>query len=248
MPSGILVPNFQPTVWAIISVCANQFVRSSGPSTPSLKSFCALIWLSQLIGGVKSLAPSAAFLNRSLISGVACRPAPEENLPLRNANQRPISSSRARNCATKLRSLSRSRKAGCRHACHFRSSDKANRIIENFTVAIFMNPLPSRPATILFDCPPRRLHRSDTAVMQGEAIFPNGGDGDGTKESSKGLCCQQVRYVRRFSRWRIMPVSRTLVLDLDQGLVHTRQQDRNCSNSHSRKLWFDRNHKIEEEK
>ena len=32
-----------PRVWLIMMVCANQLVRSSGPSTVSLKSFCALI-------------------------------------------------------------------------------------------------------------------------------------------------------------------------------------------------------------
>jgi hypothetical protein len=42
-------------------VWANQLLRSSGPSTVSLKSFWALIWSSQLIGGVRRPAPSAAF-------------------------------------------------------------------------------------------------------------------------------------------------------------------------------------------
>jgi hypothetical protein len=36
-------------------------VRSSGPSIASMKSFCALIWSSQLIGGVSSEAPIVAF-------------------------------------------------------------------------------------------------------------------------------------------------------------------------------------------
>ena len=53
-PSGSLVPSFQPTVWLIMMVCAHQLARSSGPSTVSLKSFWALIWLSQSIGGVSS--------------------------------------------------------------------------------------------------------------------------------------------------------------------------------------------------
>ena len=51
-----------------MSVCANQLVRSSGPSTPRVKSFCALIWSSQLIGGVSSDAPVAAFLKESVRS------------------------------------------------------------------------------------------------------------------------------------------------------------------------------------
>ena len=51
-------------------VCATQLERSSGPSIVILKSFCALIWSSQLIGGVSSLAPIAAFLNASVTSGL----------------------------------------------------------------------------------------------------------------------------------------------------------------------------------
>ena len=61
-------------------VWAHQLVRSSGPSTVSLKSFWALIWSSQLIGGVSSAAPSAAFLNASVMSGEAWSPAPERDL------------------------------------------------------------------------------------------------------------------------------------------------------------------------
>src|SRR5436190_520526 len=55
-------------------VCANQLVRSSGPSTVSLKSFCALIWSSQLIGGINSSVPRAAFLNASVTSASAHHP------------------------------------------------------------------------------------------------------------------------------------------------------------------------------
>ena len=89
------VPNFQPAVWHIMMVWANQLVRSSGPSTVSLKSFCALIWSSQLIGGVSSEAPTAAFLKESVMSGFACRPLPDVTLPSRISYQRPISSSLA---------------------------------------------------------------------------------------------------------------------------------------------------------
>jgi hypothetical protein len=48
-------------VCIIIRVCASQLVRPSGPSIASMKSFCALIWSSQLIGGVSSEAPIVAF-------------------------------------------------------------------------------------------------------------------------------------------------------------------------------------------
>ena len=113
-PSGIGVPNFQPAVCIAIKACANQLVRSSGPSTPSVKSFCALIWLSQLIGGVSKEAPVAAFLNDSVISGFGCCPAPERILPSRTSIQRPVPSSRALSCATKLRSFKRAANSGCR--------------------------------------------------------------------------------------------------------------------------------------
>ena len=71
------VPNLRPADWLIMMVCANQLVRSSGPSTVSLKSFCALIWSSQLIGGVSRSAPSGAFLKASVTSASARSPAPE---------------------------------------------------------------------------------------------------------------------------------------------------------------------------
>ena len=132
VPSGMRTPNFQPTVRIIIKVCASQLVRSSGPSTPSVKSFCALIWLSQLIGGVSSEAPIAAFLNESVTSGFAGVPQPELILPSRNAIQRPIPSSRALISATRLRSRSRAAKAGYLRAVNLSTKGKAKRMMENF--------------------------------------------------------------------------------------------------------------------
>ena len=134
VPSSSRVPNFVPAVWLIIRVWANQLVRSSGPSTERMKSFCALIWLSQLTGGVSSLAPQYAFLNISLMSGLGCSPAPEVILPSLSAIQRPVSSSRARICATRSRSLSRARNAGWRNAWSLRSCAKPNRISESLMV------------------------------------------------------------------------------------------------------------------
>ena len=52
VPSGIGVPNVQPTVCDIMMVCANQLDRSSDPSMVRLKSLIALIWSSQSIGGI----------------------------------------------------------------------------------------------------------------------------------------------------------------------------------------------------
>ncbi len=134
VPSSSRVPIFQPTVWLIIRVWANQLVRSSLPSTPRMKSFCALIWVSQLTGGVSSLAPQAAFLNVSLMSGLGCRPAPVVILPSLNANQRPVSSSRAMIWATRSRSLTRARKAAWRNAWSLSSRAKPNRMSESLMV------------------------------------------------------------------------------------------------------------------
>ena len=106
------VPNSHPTVCTIMMVWANQLVRSSGPSTVRTKSFWALICLSQLIGGVSSSTPTAAFLKNSVMSGLACSPRRDVILPSRISNQRPISSSRVLIWATRLRSFRRSRNTG----------------------------------------------------------------------------------------------------------------------------------------
>src|SRR5262245_8233804 len=132
------VPYLRPALWLIMMVWANQLVRSSGPSTESTKSFWALIWLSQLIGGISSVAPTAAFLNISLQSGFACSPAPERMVPSRNSNHRPISSSRVMICATKLRSFTRFQNASCRRALYLSSSDRPNRMSESLVVASSM--------------------------------------------------------------------------------------------------------------
>src|SRR5215813_11532809 len=68
------------------SSSANQLVRSSGPSTESTKSFCALICRSQLIGGESSEAPIAAFLNISLQSGLGGSPERDLMRPSRNSH------------------------------------------------------------------------------------------------------------------------------------------------------------------
>src|SRR5215831_8473032 len=141
-------PNFQPAVWLIIRVCAHQLVRSSGPSTDRMKSLMALTWSSQLIGGMNSDAPCAAVLNDSVMSGLACCPARDVSRPSRIANQRPVSSSRALIWATRLRSLSRSRKAGCRRAASLSACARPHRMTENFTVAMVMGFL-----TVFFSPP-----------------------------------------------------------------------------------------------
>ena len=63
------VPNFSPADWLIITVCANQLVRSSGPSTESTKSFWALICCSQLIGGISSVGADGRVLEHQLAVG-----------------------------------------------------------------------------------------------------------------------------------------------------------------------------------
>src|SRR5580704_4491062 len=139
VPSSSRVPNVQPTVWLIIRVWANQLVRSSVPSTERMKSFWALIWLSQLTGGVSNAAPAAAFLNISLMSGLGCRPAPVVMRPSLIWNQRPVSSSRAMICATRSRSLSRARKTAWRNAWNFSSAARPNRMSESLMVEKVMS-------------------------------------------------------------------------------------------------------------
>src|SRR4029450_8078321 len=143
VPSASRVPIFKPTLWLIMMVCANQLLRSSGPSTVNLKSFCALIWSSQLIGGMSRSAPSAAFLKESVTSASARKPAPEAILPSRITYQRPISSSPALSSARRLRSLSRSRKAGYRHAAYFRSCAIPHRMILNFIAESMVSSSPA---------------------------------------------------------------------------------------------------------
>ena len=138
VPSASLVPHFQPAVIVAIMVWAHQLVRSSGPSTVRLKSFWALIWSSQLIGGVSSEAPIAAFLKASVMSGSAWSPAPDGTLPSRTSNQRPTSSSRALIWAMRLRSHRRSRNFGWRHAATFIACAKPHRTTENLPVAMLM--------------------------------------------------------------------------------------------------------------
>src|SRR5262249_25013018 len=136
VPSGRRTPNFRPALWLAMMVCANQLVRSSGPSTVSRNSFCALIWSSQLIGGMSSRAAVAAFLKASVTSASLRSPEPERTRPSRISNQRPTSSSRALIWATRFRSLSRAAKAGWRQAESFSSHDSPHRMSENFVVAM----------------------------------------------------------------------------------------------------------------
>src|SRR6266481_750397 len=150
VPSASRVPIFKPTLWLIMTVCANQLVRASGPSTVSLKSFCALIWSSQLIGGMSRPTPSAAVLKASVTSASARSPLPDVTLPSRIAYQRPISSSRALSCATRLRSLSRARKAGCRQAAYARSCAIPHRMILNFIAESMVSSSPAcTPANLV---------------------------------------------------------------------------------------------------
>src|SRR5215510_8602479 len=135
LPSGIFVPKRQPAVCDSMMVWANQLVRSSGPSTVSLKSFCALTWSSQLIGGISSEAAIPAFLNASVTSGAGCRPRRDLTRPSRNSNQRPVPSSRALICATRLRSRRRAAKAGCRRRASFSACARPNKMTGKVAVA-----------------------------------------------------------------------------------------------------------------
>ena len=105
-----------------------------------MKSFCALIWSSQLIGGINSEAPILAFLNISLMSGFSCSPAPVVISPSLNAYQRPISSSRVMICATRLCSFTRALNFGCRLAACLRSCAAPNRMTGNLSLANAMVP------------------------------------------------------------------------------------------------------------
>src|ERR1700692_2858740 len=134
-PRRSFVPYLSPADWLIIKVWANQLVRYSGPSTVRLKSFWALICSSQLIGGIKSAAPTLAFLNISLMSGFSCSPEPVVITPSLNAYQRPISSSRVMICATRLCSFTRALNFGCRRAACLRSCAAPNRMIGNLSLA-----------------------------------------------------------------------------------------------------------------
>src|SRR5216684_2995099 len=145
VPSGIRVPNFQPADCAIMIVWANQLPRSSGPSMPSVKSFCALIWSSQLIGGIRRSAPMPAVLKASVTSASARSPAPEVTLPSRMAYQRPISSSRALSWATRLRSFSRAAKAGYRQAANLTSCASPHRMIRNLSAESMVSSSPASP-------------------------------------------------------------------------------------------------------
>src|SRR6266545_68388 len=148
VPSASLWPIFKPTVWLIMMVWANQLVRSSGPSTVSLKSFCALIWSSQLIGGIGRSAPRPAVLKASVTSASVRNPLPDVTWPSRMAYQRPISSSRALIWATRLRSFNRARNAGNRHAAYLRSCPSPHRMSENFI------------ACMVSSCPALRRYRA----------------------------------------------------------------------------------------
>ena len=64
---------------------------------------------SQSSGGVRSRAPSAAFLKATVTSALRSTPVPELTWPSWKRNQRPISSSRAMNCAVRFFSFSRAR-------------------------------------------------------------------------------------------------------------------------------------------
>src|SRR6266542_720946 len=198
VPSASRVPICKPTLWLIMMVCANQLLRSSGPSTVSLKSFCALIWSSQLIGGMSRSAPSAAFLKESVTSASARKPAPEAILPSRIAYQRPISSSRALSCARRLRSLSRSRNAGYRHAAYLRSCAIPHRMILNFIAESMVSSSPA--------CTPLSCNRAiSSAVCSARAISKT---------------CPSRRCAGRARRWRRRSPQRVASLRLGAGNLH----------------------------
>src|SRR5580704_15753176 len=167
MPRRSLVPYLSPADWLNISVCANQLVRYSGPSTVRLKSFWALIWSSQLIGGIKSAAPILAFLNISLMSGFWCSPAPVVITPSLKAYQRAISSSRVMICATRLCSFTRALNFGCHLAACLRSCAAPNRMMGNVSLANAIVSSSLRAAA-------RRSFRAGHVPLRGAS----GSDGD----------------------------------------------------------------------
>src|SRR5260370_514551 len=95
-------------------------------------------------------AAIAAVLKASVTSASARRPLPDVTLPSRIAYQRPISSSRALSCATRLRSLRRARKAGCRQAAYTRSCAIPHRMILNFIAESMVSSSPAcTPANLV---------------------------------------------------------------------------------------------------
>src|SRR5437899_7025345 len=219
VPSASLVPIVKPTLWLSMMVWANQLVRSSGPSTVSLKSFWALIWSSQLIGGVRSEAPSAASLNASVMSGALWNPARDLTLPLRTSNQRPTSSSRALICATRLRSHRRWRNFSCRRACSFINCAKLHRMAENFAVATLMGLLLAADPEKLPTCrvPSRcRARPIDPAIMianyRSRNQFPHA-FGNPRSLLLRQLCPYMALDRRRIGRPHALAQSKALVAD-----------------------------------
>src|SRR5260221_9155775 len=95
-------------------------------------------------------AAIAAVLKASVTSASARSPVPDVTLPSRIAIQRPISSSRALSCATRLRSLRRARKAGCRQAAYTRSCAIPHRMILKFIAEIMVSSSPAcTPANLV---------------------------------------------------------------------------------------------------
>src|SRR5258708_15892529 len=95
-------------------------------------------------------AAIAAVLKASVTSASARSPLPDVTLPSRIAYQRPISSSRALSCATRLRSLRRARKAGCRQAAYTRSCAIPHRMILNFIADSMVSSSPAcTPANLV---------------------------------------------------------------------------------------------------
>ena len=94
-----------------------------------------------------------AIRDGKLTSGHGLRADPDVTLPSRMANQRPISSSRALSCATRLRSLSRALKTGYRQAENLSSCAIPHRMTWNFIAESMGSP-------------PHRLARRDPGICR----------------------------------------------------------------------------------
>src|SRR5215472_16257588 len=143
-------------------------------------------------------AAIAAVLKASVTSASARKPLPDVTLPSRIAYQRPISSSRALSCATRLRSFRRARKAGCRQAAYARSCAIPHRMILNFIAESMVSSSPA--------CPPLSCDRAIfSAVCSARAISKT---------------CPSRRCAGRARRWRRRSPQQVASLRLDARHFH----------------------------
>src|SRR5208337_1966930 len=122
------VPIGRPAVSLMLSVCANQTTRSSGPVVDILK-FLALWMMSLCLRlGMRACKAVATSLNTIATCASAAAPERDRNLPLLISTMRPMLPSMRPIHATTSRCFSRSRKGGTREAVRFITLGRANRI------------------------------------------------------------------------------------------------------------------------